>query len=128
MIDRRHHPWWVHVLAFLVSPISEKNATKVLASFAPIMLSGSRVTVAVFAYVMAKRLLETKTAMGWPESTIVLGLIFALPILAALEKVSPQDVVAFGEKIVGRFGLGDVAKAPFTPHEWADGNPQDGDL
>lgn len=128
MIDRRHHPWWVHILAFIVSPISEKNPVKVLSSFAPIMLSGSRITVAVFTYVIARRLLETKVAIGWPESTMVLGLIFALPLLAALEKMSPADVVAFGTKIVERFGIGDVAQAAFVPHQWAVGDPEEGIL
>jgi hypothetical protein len=111
MIDRRHHPWWLHVLAFLLSPWLEKNPMKLLTWLSPIMLSCARITVSVFTYVMARRLLDTKTAIGWPEMIGMIGLVFALPILAALEKVSPQDVIAFGAKIIERFGVGGVAQA-----------------
>lgn len=112
MTDRRHHPWWVKLLVMLVSPVAEKNPVKTLASVAPVVFSMSRITVAVFTYVDAVRIAHAPT-IGWPEATLALGNIFALPLLAALGKVSPSEVLAFGEKIVGRFGVGEVAQPPF---------------
>lgn len=101
------------VLATLLSPFAEKNPVKALSNVAPIVLSMSRVTVAVFTVVDAYRLATAKT-IGWPEATLAIALVFALPILAALSKVSPSEVVAFGAKIVERFGVGDVAQMPFA--------------
>lgn len=101
------------VLAVLLSPFAEKNPVRALSSVAPIVLSMSRVTVAVFTAVDAYRLATAKT-IGWPEATLAMALVFALPVLAALSKVSPSEVVAFGAKIIERFGVGDVAQAPFA--------------
>ena len=72
----------------------------------------SRITVAVFTAVDASRLATAQT-LGWPEVTLAIALVFALPVLAALNKVSPSEVVAFGGKILERFGVGAVAQPPY---------------
>lgn len=115
------------VLAILLSPFAEKNPVKALSSVAPIVLSMSRVTVAVFTAVDAYRLATAKS-VGWPEATLAIALVFALPVLSALNKVSPQEVVAFGAKIIERFGVGDVGQASYEPHAWASGDPHEGIL
>jgi hypothetical protein len=92
------------VLAVLLSPFAEKNPVRALSSIAPIVLSMSRITVAVFTAVNAYRL-AIAPAIGWPEATLAIALVFALPVLAALSKLSPGEVVAFGTKIVERFGV-----------------------
>lgn len=110
------------ILAVLLSPFAEKNPVKALSSVAPIVLSMSRVTVAVFTAVDAYRLATAKS-IGWPEATLAIALVFALPVLSALNKVSPQEVVAFGARIIERFGVGDVAQPPFPgmdSHERGD--------
>lgn len=100
------------ILATLLSPFAEKNPVKALSSYAPLVLSMSRITVAVFTGVVSWRLAHAPT-IGWPEATLAISLVFALPVLAALSKVSPSEVVAFGSKIIDRFGVGDVAQAPY---------------
>lgn len=115
------------VLAVAISPLAEKNPLRALSSVAPVVLSMSRVTVAVFTGVDAYRLARA-TTIGWPEVTLAIALVFALPVLSALGKVSAPEVVAFGAKMIERFGVGDVAAAPYTPNEWASGDPQAGHL
>jgi hypothetical protein len=116
--------------ATVLSPIAEKNPVKALSSIAPVVLSGSRITVGVFTAVDAYRLAHAAT-IGWPEVTLAIALVFALPVLAGLSKVAPAEAIAFGEKILDRFGVGDVGKAPppaFEPHEWKSGDPDAGAL
>ncbi len=109
------------VLATLLSPFAEKNPVKALSNIAPIVLSMSRVTVAVFTAVDAYRLATAET-IGWPEATLAIALVFALPVLAALSKVSPEEIVAFGAKIIERFGEGDVAQPPFPGMDMHEGD------
>jgi hypothetical protein len=114
MKDRRHHShsWGQQLAAMIISPLAEKNPLKSMSSIAPIVLSMSRITVAVFTCVVASRIAYA-TTIGWPEATLAMAIIFAIPVLRALDKVSPQEVISFGTKIVERFGVGDVAQPPF---------------
>lgn len=112
MSERRRHGPLVQLAAIVLSPIAEKNPVKALSSLAPIVLSMSRITVLVFTIVDASRL-ATAEMIGWPEVTLAIALVFALPVLAALNKVSASEVVAFGGKILERFGVGAVAQPPY---------------
>ena len=95
----------VEIVATLVSPLTEKNPVKVMSSITPVVFSMSRIIVAVFAMVDAYRLAHAVT-IGWPEAAITIAVIFALPVLAALSKVSAAEVVGFGKQILERFGVG----------------------
>ena len=110
------------VAAIVLSPIAEKNPVKALSSLAPIVLSMSRITVAVFTAVVAYRLANAAT-IGWPEATLAIALVFALPVLAALNKLSPSEVVAFGERIIERFGVGGTAQPPFPGMDQDESGP-----
>lgn len=104
--------WMRSAGAFIISPLAEKNPIKTYSSCAPIVLSMSRIAVATFVVVDAIRLAHA-VAIGWPEATLAIGLVFALPVLRALDKVSPHEVLAFGSIMMNRFGVGDVAAPPF---------------
>lgn len=104
--------WMRSAAVFVISPLAEKNPVKMYASEAHVVLSMSRIAVATFLVVDAIRLAHV-TAIGWPEATLAIGIVFALPILRALDKVSPHEVLAFGAGIISRFGVGDVAQPPF---------------
>jgi hypothetical protein len=101
---------WIRAIVFvLLSPILEKNASKVLSVDAPVVISMSRCIVAALAWGM---FLEIKKAgiVGWPEATFAIGLVYALPILHALDKSKPEDVLAFGRSMLERFGVGETRK------------------
>ncbi len=95
----------------LFSAIAEKNPIKALSVDAPVSLSMSRITVLVFTIAMADRLTHAK-ALGWPEATLSIALVLALPLLTALSKLSPREVALFGTALLARFGVGDVAQYP----------------
>lgn len=120
---RINHTWFEKLLAMILSPIAEKNPVKLLASDAPVTLSMSRISVGVLIVALVHRLWAPTTPMGWPEATLGIGLVFAPVVLTALGKISPDEVVAFGEHIIDRFGVGDVAKPPYPNMDLAENGP-----
>ncbi|MDB4878095.1 MAG: hypothetical protein JWM41_4541, partial [Gemmatimonadetes bacterium] len=46
----------------------------------------------------------------WPDATLAIAIVLALPILGALERVHPQDVVELAKTLVTRFGVGGVRR------------------
>lgn len=90
-----------------LSPLAEKNPSRVLAVDAPFVFSISRIIVTVFSYGMYRQM-RTAGIAGWPEATLCIALVYAIPILDALSKVSVAEVVEFGRAIVARFGIGAV--------------------
>ena len=91
----------------LITPLLEKNVLKTLALDAPVVLSMSRLVVLVFAIAMTRQLWRAGIA-GWPEATVAITVVLALPVLGALDRVPPEQVVDLTKTLVGRFGTGDV--------------------
>lgn len=96
----------VIVLAAL-TPLLEKNVLKTFALDVPVVFSMSRVIVLAFAAGMLRQLWRAGIA-GWPEATLAIAIVLALPLLSALERARPVDVLALARTLVSRFGTGAV--------------------
>jgi hypothetical protein len=94
-------------LLIVATPLVEKNPAKVLAVRAPVVLSMARVVVLAFAAAMLHQVWQAGVA-GWPESTLAIAIVLALPIVNALDRVSPSDVLALAQAVIERFGEGAV--------------------
>lgn len=92
------------VLAIL-TPLLEKNVVKTFGLEVPLVFSMSRVIVLAFAAAMLHQIWVSGIA-GWPDATLSMAIVLALPLLAALERVKPNEVVAFAKTLVNRFGIG----------------------
>src|SRR5689334_6346789 len=96
------------VLMALITPLLEKNPAKALATPASaFVFSMSRLVVVAFATAMLRQLWQ-HGAGGWPDATLSIAIVLALPLLGALDRVSPEQVLAFGGALMGRFGLGEA--------------------
>jgi hypothetical protein len=91
----------------LVTPLLEKNVLKTLSLDVPVIFSMSRVVVLAFAVGMLRQIWSAGIA-GWPEATLAIAIVLALPVLGALERIAPEQVVELTRTLVGRFGTGDV--------------------
>ncbi len=93
-------------LAF-VSPLMEKNPLKLRA--APVVLSMSRLIVLAFAIGMLRQLWAAGIAGLVDGATLWRSLIvLALPILNALDRSNPHEVLSLAESMLSRFGEGGV--------------------
>ena len=102
-----------------LTPLLEKNVVKTLALDTPVVFSMSRVIVLAFAVGMLHQIWHVGVA-GWPEATLSIAIVLALPILGALERVKADQVVDFAKTLVGRFGIGATEPSKFDDHR-ADG-------
>ncbi len=111
------------VLLGIISPLMEKNPVRVLGSSAPVVLSMSRVIVLGFAVALCRELWCVGIA-GWPEATLAIAVVLALPILHALEQATPTEVLEVAKTLLGRFGVGDVRRVgslfPTEPSKFDD--------
>src|SRR5690348_5144212 len=96
------------VLMSLVTPLLEKNPAKALATpGSAFVFSMSRLIVLAFAAAMLRQVWYTGVN-GWPDATLSIAIVLAIPLLGALDRVSPEQVVALGGALIGRFGIGDT--------------------
>jgi hypothetical protein len=95
------------ILIAILTPLLEKNVIKTLSFEAPVVFSMSRVIVLAFAIGELRQIWRAGIA-GWPEATLAIAIVLALPILGALERVRPQEVVGLAKALVARFGEGGV--------------------
>ena len=83
-----------------LTPLLEKNVTKTLALDAPVILSMSRVIVFAFAVGMLKQIWHAGVA-GWPDAALAMAVVLALPVLGALDRATPDQVMSFAKNLVG---------------------------
>jgi hypothetical protein len=96
------------VLMAVITPLLEKNPAKALATpGSAFVFSMSRLIVLAFAAAMLRQLWRAGVN-GWPDATLSMAIVLALPLLGALDRVSPEQVLAFGGTLIGRFGIGDA--------------------
>jgi len=96
------------VMMAVITPLLEKNPAKALAaSGSAFVFSMSRIIVLAFATAMLRQLWQAGVS-GWPDATLSIAIVLALPLLGALDRVSPEQVVALGGALIGRFGIGEV--------------------
>jgi hypothetical protein len=95
------------ILLALLTPLLEKNASKTKALDVPLVFSMSRVIVLAFAVGVLREIWRAGVA-GWPEATLAIAIVLALPVLGALDRVRPSDVLELAKTLVTRFGEGGV--------------------
>ncbi len=93
-----------------VTPLLEKNVVKTLALDVPVVFSMSRVIVLAFAAAMLRQVWLAGVA-GWPDATLSIAIVLAMPVLGAMERVGPAQVVELTKTLLGRFGVGGVRRA-----------------
>ena len=89
-----------------LTPLLEKNVVKTIGLDVPLVFSMSRLIVLAFAAGMLRQLWGAGVA-GWPEATLAMAIVLALPTLGALERLSGEQVVELSRTLVGRFGMGE---------------------
>ncbi len=95
------------ILLALLTPLFEKSAIKTLMIDVPVVFSMSRLIVLAFATGMLHQLWHAGIA-GWPEATLSVAIVLALPLLGALERVPPDQFLDFSKVLLERFGTGAV--------------------
>lgn len=96
-------------LLALVTPLLEKNPVKTLAADTALVFSMTRLIWLAFAIACLRQIGAAGVA-GWPEATLAIAIVLAPPLLSALERVEPRDVLSFGQVLLGRLGLGEARR------------------
>src|SRR5881227_1061273 len=96
-------------LLALITPLLEKNPVKTLAADTALVFSMTRLIWLAFAIACLRQIGAAGVA-GWPEATLAIAIVLAPPLLSALERVDPRDVLSFGQVLLGRFGLGEARR------------------
>jgi hypothetical protein len=96
------------LLLAIATPLLEKNAAKTVAARSlkvPVVFSMARVVVLAFAISMVHESWYAGIA-GWPEATLSIAIVLTMPILSALERVTPEQAIGLAKAMLGRFGVG----------------------
>lgn len=93
------------VTVAVLTPLLEKNVAKTLATDAPVIFSMSRLIVLAFAAALLRRI-WTVGVGGWPDATLSIAIVLALPMMGALERANPAEVLEVTRALVSRFGIG----------------------
>jgi hypothetical protein len=111
----------IDALLVVITPLVEKNPAKLLAIRAPLVLSMARLVVLGFAAALLHQIWYAGVG-GWPDATLSVSVVLALPIVGALERISPTAIVSLAGALLTRFGAGgtraianDYAPAPTPP-------------
>jgi hypothetical protein len=91
-----------------LTPLLEKNVIKTLAVDVPLVFSMARVIVLAFAVCLLRQIWRSGVS-GWPDATLSMAIVLALPVLGALDRVPPERVADLASALVGRFGIGSAA-------------------
>jgi len=100
------------LLLAILTPLLEKNAEKTVAARhfkVPVVFSMARVIVLAFAISMMHETWVSGIA-GWPEATLSIAVVLAMPLLSALEQVKPAKAVNLVKEILERFGHGETRR------------------
>jgi len=96
------------IILALVTPLLEKNPTKTATfslCYVPMVLSMARVIVLLFAIAMLHQIRVAGVA-GWPDATLSIAIVLAMPLLNALDRVSAQDTISLARVLFRQFGSG----------------------
>ncbi len=89
----------------IVSAFVEKNVAKRVGFRTPVVFSMTRLIVCAFAVAMIRQVWKAGIA-GWPEATLSVAIVLAIPVSSALDRVRASDVVRLAGTLIGRFGEG----------------------
>jgi hypothetical protein len=51
---------------------------------------------------------------GWPEATLSIAIVLAMPLLGALERAKPAEVIGLAKALFRHVGLGGVRRGAVT--------------
>jgi hypothetical protein len=109
-----------------VTPLLEKNPLKTRATRAlglPLVFSMARLIVLAFAVAMLHQIWFAGIA-GWPDATLSIAVVLAMPTLSAMERVRPGQVLDLTKVLLNRFGEGAVRSIgsvyPTEPSKYDD--------
>src|SRR5437868_8495433 len=88
-----------------LTPLLEKNVVKTLSLDVPLVFSMGRLIVLGFAVAMLRQIWRAGIA-GWPDATLAMAIVLAIPVFGALERVKPAEVVTLASTVINRFGVG----------------------
>ena len=100
------------LLLAIATPLLEKNAEKTAAARSlkvPVVFSMARVIALAFAISMVHESWYAGVA-GWPEATLSIAIVLTMPILSALERVTPHEAIELAKAMLARFGLGETRR------------------
>ncbi len=106
--DRRVWRYVRIIILALLTPLFEKNPSKTMTfsrCHVPMVLSMARVIVLLFAAAMLYQVRNAGIA-GWPEATLCIAIVLAIPVLSAMERVRPEQAVEAMKSVIARFGEG----------------------
>jgi hypothetical protein len=114
------------------TPLLEKNPTKADAArsiYVPLVFSMARLIILGFAVAMIHQIVVAGIA-GWPDATLSIAIVLALPIVSALERARSSDVIALSDTLLKRFGVGATRPrgpvfAPVEPSKYDDHRADD---
>ena len=104
---QRMMPFAKRIAMALITPLLEKNVLKTASLDVPIVFSMSRVVVLAFAVAMLRQV-WTAGITGWPDATLAISIVLALPVVGALERCAPEQLVDLTRTLLNRFGVGDA--------------------
>ena len=96
------------IVLALITPLLEKNPSKTATfslCYVPMVLSMARVIVLLFALAMLHQIRYAGVA-GWPDATLSIAIVLAMPLLNALDRVSAQDTISLARALFRQFGSG----------------------
>jgi membrane-bound metal-dependent hydrolase YbcI (DUF457 family) len=103
----------------LVSPLLEKNILKTLVVDAPVVLSMARLVVLGFAVALLHRI-WTVGITGWPDAALAIAIVLALPVVDALGRARPTDVLSVLRALVEHLGVDGSEPSKFDDHRQDD--------
>jgi hypothetical protein len=92
-----------------LTPVLEKNIVKTLATNSPLVVSMSRIIVLGFAAVMLREFWKVGIN-GWPDATLGIAVVLALPVMSSLERANPDEVLALTRVLIARMGTKEPSK------------------
>ena len=93
----------------IVTPLLEKNVLKTIPLDIPVIFSMSRVILLAFACAMLRQVWRAGIA-GWPEASLSIAIVLALPVFGAIDRVSPTETLELAKVLLSRFGEGAVRR------------------
>ena len=93
----------------VLTPLLEKNVIKTIATDIPVVFSMSRVIVLAFAVALVRQIWRAGIA-AWPDATLCVAVVLALPIVSTMDRVKPQEVLSVARRLIARFGVGEPSK------------------
>jgi hypothetical protein len=92
-----------------LTPVLEKNVVKTMAMDSKLVISMSRLIAVAFAIVTLKEFWNAGID-GWPDATLGIAVVLALPVMNAIGRANPDEVVALTRVLIARMGTTEPGK------------------